>query len=257
MMDRERASVSVDGTRIIVETEANTGAANEAWRALRAAKVHIWDTQGSRIIISGRDSGNHPRVEQVRARTIDVLRAAGFVVDGDSSGSVQEVRNAGARRRGALPRYDERKGLWRGGDSRTLYAFTSLQTGRTWIAPGGTKMYWGQEATVRVATRDEAEKFWQPQLHPGWQVASTETPRNAAGEPSHVAILRRVANEQFATVQRGAVVSTSSTVQGAMASAPRSGGVMVRGEYTRDGTHWGLGRGRLVASRENGRWVLG
>jgi len=168
-----------------------------------------------------------------------------------------ERRNAAARRGAKLPRYDERKGLWRGGDSRMLYAFTSLLTGITWVAPGGSTMNWGPQVTVRVATREEAEELWQQPLHPGWQVLSEELPRNAAGEPSHIAILRRVGNEQFAAVQRGAVMSTSSTVQGAMASAHPAGGVIVRGEYTSDGTHWGLGRGRLVASRENGRWVLG
>lgn len=249
-----RARVSVEGTRIIVDTEANTGAANQAWRALRAANVHIWDTQGPRIIVVGRDSGNNPQVEQVLAKTIDVLRAAGFVVEVDSTSSTQELRNA-ARRGGSLPRYDERKGLWRGGDSRTLYAFTSLMTGRTWVSPGGWVMNWGPDATVRVATRAEAEELWQRPLHAGWTVA--DSPRNAAIVPSHVAVLRRVAEELFATLHRGSVVNTSSSVQGAIASAPARGDLLVRGEYTSDGTHWGLGRGRLVAQRENGRWLLG
>jgi hypothetical protein len=254
-----RARVSVEGTRIIVDTEANTGVANEAWLALRAANVHIWDTQGPRIIIVGRDSGNNLRVEQVRAKTIDVLRAAGFVVDVDSSSSMQEMRNAAASRRGSLPRYDERKGLWCGGDSRTLYAFTSLQTGRTWVAPGATEMYWGPEATVRVATRDEAEELWQRPLHPGWMVAAS--PRNAAIEPTHIAVLRRMGGELFATrplfYGENTVINTSPSVQGAIASAPPKGDLQVLGEYTSDGTHWGIGRGRLVARRENGRWLLG
>jgi hypothetical protein len=51
--------------------------------ALRAANVHTWDTQGSRIIIVGRDSGNNPRVEEVLAKTINVLRGVGFDVDVD------------------------------------------------------------------------------------------------------------------------------------------------------------------------------
>jgi hypothetical protein len=170
---------------------------------------------------------------------------------------VSERRNGAARRGAKLPRYDSRSGRWKGGDSRTLYTFGDPATGRMSVVPGEYNMPFGPQATVRVATRDEAEALWQQPLHPGWQVLSEELPRNAAGEPSHVAILRRVANEQFAALQRGAIVSTSSTVQGAIASAPPSGGVIVRGEYTSDGTHWGLGRGRLVASRENGRWVLG
>jgi hypothetical protein len=254
-----RARVSVDGTRILVDTEANTGVANTAWRALRAANVHIWDTQGSRIIIVGRDSGNNPRVEEVRARTIDVLRAAGFVVDVDATSSSQEMRNAAAQRRGSLPRYNARRGMWSGGDSRTLYAFTSLATGRTWVVPGRYQMNWGPEVTVRVATRAEAEEMWQPSLHPGWTVA--EAPRNAANEPTHMAIFRRVGNELFATKPMFGdgvtVLNTSTTVQGAIASAPQRGNLEVRGEYTSDGSHWGLGRGRVVARREHGRWLVG
>lgn len=250
-----RASVSADGTRILVDTEANTGAANAAWRALRAANVHIWDTEGPRITIVGRDSGNNPRVEQVRARTVDVLRAAGFVVDEAPTSAAPELRNAG---RSKSPRYDERKGVWRGGDSRTLYAFIDPDTGQTEVAPGQSQMLrlYGPGATVRVATRDEAEEHWQRPLDPGWTVAS-DPPRNAAGEPAHVAIFRRVADEKFATLRRNELVSTSTSVQGAIASAPARGDVVVRGEYTSDGTHWGLGRGRLVAQRENGRWTMG
>lgn len=254
-----RARVSVEGTRILVDTEPNTGVANKAWRALRAANVHIWDTEGSRIIIVGRDSGNNPRVEEVLARTIDVLRAAGFVVDVDATSAPQEMRNAAAQRRGGLPRYNARRGLWSGGDSRTLYAFTSLATGRTWVVPGGYDMHWGPEATVRVATRDEGEELWQRPLSSGWTVAAS--PRNAAAEPTHLAIFRRMGNELFATKplygDGQTVLQTSTSVQGAIASAPPRGNLQVRGEYTSDGTHWGLGRGRSVATRENGRWIVG
>src|SRR6185503_7282506 len=104
------------------------------------------------------------------------------------------------------------------------------------------------QVTVRVATRAEAEEHWQHPLHPGWTVTepvASEPPRNAASVPAHVAIFRRVADEKFATLRRNELVSTSSSVQGAMASAPARGDVVVRGEYTSDGTHWGLGRGRL------------
>ena len=190
-------------------------------------------------------------------READLVQALAGLRSTSAPGSIQDVRNAGARRAGSLPRYDERKGLWRGGDSRTLYAFTSVRTRRTWVVPGGTEMYWGPEATVRVATRAEAEELWQRPLHPGWQFATEEPRRNAAGEPSHIAILRRVADEEFAALQRAVVVSTSSSIKGAMSSAPTTGDVVVRGEYTSDGTHWGLGRGRVVAQRENGRWILG
>lgn len=73
----------------------------------------------------------------------------------------------------ALPRYSEKRG-WTGGDSRTLYAFTAKQTGTTRVYPGGGPgkkllMHWGPEATVRVATRAEAEAHWQKPLHAGWK----------------------------------------------------------------------------------------
>lgn len=52
-------------------------------------------------------------------------------------------------------------------------------------------------------------------------------------------------------------LGTSSSVEGAMQKAPAKGDVFVRGEYTSDGHHWGLGKGREVAQRENGRWLRG
>jgi len=75
------------------------------------------------------------------------------------------------RTRARLPRYDEHKGVWRGGDARTLYAFTSLLTGHTFVLPGGRTHNIGAEVTVRIATRDEAERLWQNPLHSGWTVA--------------------------------------------------------------------------------------
>jgi hypothetical protein len=53
------------------------------------------------------------------------------------------------------------------------------------------------------------------------------------------------------------VLNTSTTVQGAIASAPPRGDLQVRGEYTSDGSHWGLGFGRVVALREQGKWIVG
>lgn len=207
-------------------------------------------------------------INELRAAQVTVLANASLLWDADhvqarAEGTglrpAQEPRNAAAGRRGSLPRYNARRALWSGGDSRTLYAFTSLRTGRTWVVPGGYDMNWGPEATVRVATRDEAEELWQRPLHPGWTVAAS--PRNAATEPTHIAILRRIGNERFATKpmfgDSVTVLNTSSSVQGAIASAPLRGNLEVRGEYTSDGSHWGIGRGRLVAVRENGRWRLG
>lgn len=81
-----------------------------------------------------------------------------------------------------LPRYDERRGMWIGGDTRTLFTFTGKVTGAVGVYPGGGSrgkllMNWGPEATVRLATRAEAEEHWQKPLHAGWKVAN--------GEPAH------------------------------------------------------------------------
>lgn len=72
-----------------------------------------------------------------------------------------------------LPRYDERRG-WHGGDSRTLYAFTDARTGRTVVRPGhvsAMRDVGPAVSSIRVATRDEAERLWQSPLHAGWTVA--------------------------------------------------------------------------------------
>lgn len=50
----------------------------------------------------------------------------------------------------------------------------------------------------------------------------------------------------------------ASSVEAAMAradsQAPKAADVVVRGEKTSDGSDWGRGRGRVVATRESGRW---
>lgn len=92
-----------------------------------------------------------------------------------ASPGTPEVGDAGMQAAGGprvkLPRYNEREGLWQGGDSRTLYAFTEKRVGRTFVLPGGVVHYMGPEVTVRIATRDEAERLWQRPLHRGWNVA--------------------------------------------------------------------------------------
>lgn len=228
---------AVGRARVHASGDARVGWIGKVINELRAAQVTVWA-----------DPSLLWDADYVQARAEGIGRQ-----------SEQGPRNAAARRRGSLPRYNARRGLWSGGDSRTLYAFTSLATGRTWVVPGGYAMNWGPEATVRVATRDEAEELWQRPLHPGWTVAAS--PRNAATEPTHIAILRRMGDELFATRplygDGVTVLNTSTSVQGAITSAPARGDLQIRGEYTSDGSHWGLGRGRLVARRENGRWLVG
>jgi hypothetical protein len=74
-------------------------------------------------------------------------------------------------RKARLPRWNEKRGEWVGGDSRTLYAFTGRVTGQTAVYPGRSRFPFGPEVDVRVATRDEAERLWQSPLHSGWKVA--------------------------------------------------------------------------------------
>lgn len=78
-------------------------------------------------------------------------------------------------KKAALPRYNSRRG-WTGGNSRVLYLFRDKLTGKKIVRPGGgprKKLLGapGSNATVRVATRGEAEQYWQKPLHAGWNYA--------------------------------------------------------------------------------------
>lgn len=66
--------------------------------------------------------------------------------------------------------YDARKG-WQGGMGTALYAVTDKRTGAIQVRPGDWFAGIGPEVTIRVATRDEAERLWQSPLHSGWIVA--------------------------------------------------------------------------------------
>ena len=78
----------------------------------------------------------------------------------------------------ALPKYNARRGLWVGGDSRTLYTFTDPATGRHRTTHGtrmsdGThfkhyRIDAGPNADVRVATRAEADAAGYTQGGGGW-----------------------------------------------------------------------------------------
>jgi hypothetical protein len=87
------------------------------------------------------------------------------------------VVKTASRKKVTLPRYDDRRGRWIGGDSRTLYTFTGRHTKGVGVYPGGGAskhllMNWGPEADVRVATREEAEAHWQKPLHAGWKTSA-------------------------------------------------------------------------------------
>lgn len=70
---------------------------------------------------------------------------------------------------------------------------------------------------------------------------------------------RAIHPESFAALDRhGKILGTSHTMRGAMAKAADDKSyVDVRGEWTSDGTHWSVGKGRRVAVREGGKWIVG
>lgn len=99
----------------------------------------------------------------------------------------------------------------------------------------------------------------------GDEAAEDYEPEVDAGELED---LRRIFNvnpagEMFVCMDRDLKeFGRAQSVQGAMDTAPPGNRyAIVRGEYTSDGTHWGLGRGRQVAVREMGpsgfRWYRG
>lgn len=87
------------------------------------------------------------------------------------------IDRSGLKTNVAAPAFRSKLGRWTGGDKDTLYAFTDKATGKTFVRPGGgTKASSlmngiGPEATVRVATKSEAEEHWQAPLHSGWKTA--------------------------------------------------------------------------------------
>lgn len=80
----------------------------------------------------------------------------------------------GPRQFASMPKYNAKKGVWIGGDSRMLYTFSDPDTGRWMVRPGagptGKITDVGGRALVRVATKAEAEREWQNPLHAGWTV---------------------------------------------------------------------------------------
>lgn len=60
-----------------------------------------------------------------------------------------------------LPKYNARRGLWVGGDSRTLYTFTDQRTGHVFTKrPGEVHAAGPPDVSVRVATKAEGEAWW-------------------------------------------------------------------------------------------------
>lgn len=86
--------------------------------------------------------------------------------------------------------------------------------------------------------------------------ARVRTPTNPAGRTETEQLVHP---EMFYCKDRhGKILGMSTTIRGAMAKAPYDKSyAVVRGEYTSDGSHWGPGKGRQLAIRENGSWIVG
>ena len=81
--------------------------------------------------------------------------------------------------------YNANKARWQGGDARTLYAFVDQRASTFRVEHGGAEYYHvGPNCTVRVATRAEAEEYWQSPLSPGWTVHETRGDSDAKAEVS-------------------------------------------------------------------------
>lgn len=78
-----------------------------------------------------------------------------------------------------LPKWNARRGVWMGGDTKTLYTWTDKRINKKFVRPGAgprrqlrSAAGAGPEVTaVRLATKAEAEKYWQKPLHAGWKVS--------------------------------------------------------------------------------------
>lgn len=71
---------------------------------------------------------------------------------------------------------------------------------------------------------------------------------------------KQIHPEVFACKDRhGKILGTSRSVRGAMLHAPNDRSyAIVRGEFTSDGSNWGVGGGKQHAVRENGHdWLVG
>lgn len=88
------------------------------------------------------------------------------------------IDRSGVKSKVSVPSFKPKSGKWTGGDSKTLYAFTDINTatGKPFVVVNPGKYpeamrQVGPEAKARVATKAEAEEYWQNPLHSGWKTA--------------------------------------------------------------------------------------
>jgi len=63
-------------------------------------------------------------------------------------------------------------------------------------------------------------------------------------------------NAQGIETWRGSAKTTRAAMALADQQAPKAASVTIRSDRTSDGTVWGPGRGRLLASRSRGKWLV-
>lgn len=161
----------------------------------------------------------------------------------------------------ALPKYNARRGLWVGGDSRTLYTFTDPATGRHRTTHGtrmsdGThfkhyRIDAGPNADVRVATRAEADAAGYTQGGGGWTTLGRLGPSGSyAGKTNFQWLQRDVATALRRRDCGGARTLVAKAVLAARSSKERGAVVAMQQKVLRcDLALTGTGRARRRRAR--------
>lgn len=154
-----------------------------------------------------------------------------------------------------LPKYNTRRGRWVGGDSRTLYTFTDPVTGHKTVAQGtqtadGThfkhyRIPVGAGATVRVATRAEADAAGYTQGGGGWTTLGRLGPSGAyAGKTNFQWLQRDVAAALRRRDCSGAQALVAGAILAARSAKERGATVAMQRKVLQCGLSAGVGRTR-------------
>ena len=112
------------------------------------------------------------RIAKSHQKTFDIIPEKEFGLATIVFAPISDL-NYSARHNSHGLRYDDRKGLWIGADSRTLYHVTDTLTGATSVRDGHGLKGVGPNADIRLATRGEADAAGWPA---GWTVAASRAP---------------------------------------------------------------------------------
>lgn len=160
-----------------------------------------------------------------------------------------------------LPKYNAKRGAWVGGDSRTLYTFMDPTTGHRLTTHGtvmsdGTsfkhyRIAAGPDATVRVATRTEADAAGWTQGGGGWTTLGRLGPSGAyAGKTNFQWLQRDVATALRRRDCGGARTLVAKAVLAARSPKERGAVVAMQQKVLRcDLAPAGVGRSRSRRKR--------